>query len=124
MRRRHFLEAAATALAAAGQPIEGQEGRRNRLPHHALKLGTQHDSSDQALGVLAAFGVNHICSTLPSARMDANWSVEGLTRLRERVDSFGIRLEMVPLPLSSSYITRDRKSTRLNSSHLVISYAV
>jgi mannonate dehydratase len=106
MRRRHFLEAAATALAAAGQPIEGQEGRRNRLPHHALKLGTQHDSSDQALGVLAAFGVNHICSTLPSARMDANWSVEGLTRLRERVDSFGIRLEMVPLPLSSSYITR------------------
>jgi mannonate dehydratase len=106
MRRRHFLEAAATALAAAGQPIEGQEGRRNRLPHHALKLGTQHDSSDQALGVLAAFGVNHICSTLPSARMDANWSVEGLTRLRERVESFGIRLEMVPLPLSSSYITR------------------
>src|ERR1039457_5303774 len=106
MRRRHFLEAAATALAAAGQPIEGQEGRRNRLPHHALKLGTQHDSSDQALGVLAAFGVNHICSTLPSARMDATWSVEGRTRLRERVESFGIRLEMVPLPLSSSYITR------------------
>ena len=103
MRRRHFLEAAATAL-AAGQ-VAGQD-RPGGLSHHALKLGTQNDSSDSALGVLAAFGVNHICSTLPSARMDANWSVEGLTRLRERVESFGIRLEMVPLPLSSSYIAQ------------------
>jgi mannonate dehydratase len=104
MRRRHFLEAAAAALAAAGaasgQPAS-QDSRRSRL-----KLGTQNDSSDAALPILAALGVNHICSTLPSARMDANWSVEALTRLRERVESFGIRLEMVPLPLSSNYITR------------------
>jgi mannonate dehydratase len=102
MRRRHFLEAAATALAAghiAGQDRPGGQSRG------ALKLGTQNDSSDQALRILAAFGVNHICSTLPSAHMDANWSVEGLTRLRERVESFGLRLEMVPLPMSSSYIT-------------------
>jgi len=106
MRRRHFLEAAATALAAAGQAVEGQESRPNPLPHGALKLGTQNDSSDSSLRVLAALGVNHICSSLPSARMDENWSVEGLSRLRERVESFGIRLEMVPLPLSSSYITR------------------
>jgi mannonate dehydratase len=104
MRRRNFLEAAATALAAAGQ-VGGQD-RPAGTSRHTLKLGTQNDSSEQALGVLAAFGVNHVCSTLPSARMDANWSVEGLTRLRERVESFGIRLEMVPLPLSSNYIAR------------------
>lgn len=71
-----------------------------------MKLGTQHDSSDAALRVMAALGVNHICSSLPSAKFDENWSVEGLTKLRERVESFGIRLEAVPLPLSSSYITR------------------
>jgi hypothetical protein len=55
---------------------------------------------------LAALGVNNVCSTLPSPRLDESWSVEGLTRLRERVESAGIHLDAVPLPLSSAYITR------------------
>ena len=38
--------------------------------------------------------------------MDEAWSVESLTRLKERVESFGITLDMVPLPLSSSEISR------------------
>jgi len=71
-----------------------------------MKAGTQHDSSDETLRVMAAFGVEHICSTLPSARMDASWTVEALTQLRERVESHGIHLDMVPLPLSSNYITK------------------
>jgi mannonate dehydratase len=71
-----------------------------------MKVGTQHGSSDDILAVLAALGVNDICSALPSARFDEHWSVDGLVRLRERVESFGIRLAMVPLPLSSHYITR------------------
>jgi len=56
--------------------------------------------------VLAAFGVTHICSVLPSTKLDEHWTVEGLTRLRERVEAHGIKLEMVPLPLSSNYITK------------------
>jgi mannonate dehydratase len=71
-----------------------------------MKVATQHGDSDAILRVLAGFGVVHICSQLPSARMDAAWSVEGLTRLRERVESFGLTLDMVPLPLSSSEISR------------------
>jgi mannonate dehydratase len=71
-----------------------------------MKAGTQHGDSDAVLRVLAGFGVNHICSRLPSARMDQAWSVEELVRLRERVESFGITLDMVPLPLSSSEISR------------------
>lgn len=97
IKRRNFLEAAAAALAASkaqGQP----DHRRQR---GSLKLGTQNDSSDGALRVLAALGVGHVCSTLPSARLDENWTAPSLIRLRERVESFGIRLEMVPLPLSS-----------------------
>jgi mannonate dehydratase len=70
------------------------------------KLGTQHVSDDPTLKILSGLGVHNICSALPSKMMDANWSVDGLSKLRERVESHGIRLEMVPLPLSSAYITR------------------
>jgi mannonate dehydratase len=71
-----------------------------------MKAGTQHGVSDEILRVMASLGVNHVCGSLPSRQMDAAWSVESLTRTRERVESFGIKLEMLPLPLSSSYITR------------------
>jgi mannonate dehydratase len=71
-----------------------------------MKVGHQHYSSNEILTLLAAFGVNNICSALPSRKFDENWSVESLTKLREQVESFGIKLEMVPLPLSSAYITR------------------
>jgi len=71
-----------------------------------MTVGTQHDSSDEVLGVLAALGVSRICSRLPSPTFDESWSVEGLTKLRERVESFGIVLDMVPLPLSSNPIAR------------------
>ena len=71
-----------------------------------MKAGTQHGDSDAILRAMAGFGVNHICSRLPSPTLDDAWSVEALTRLRERVESFGLTLDMVPLPLSSSEISR------------------
>jgi len=60
-----------------------------------------HDSSDSVLPVLAAFGVR-----LPSAKFDENWSAEGLTKLRDRVEAYKIKLGYVPLPLSSSFISK------------------
>lgn len=84
----------------------GAVQRTAARPKALMKVGTQHGDSDAILRVLAGFGVNHICSRLPSRTFDAAWSVEGLTRLRERVESFGITLDMVPLPLSSSEISR------------------
>ena len=86
------------AVAATAQPAVPLV---QPAPRARMKVGTQHGSSDEILTVLAALGVDHICSALPSARLDEPWSVEGLTRLRERVESFGIHLDMVPLPLSS-----------------------
>jgi len=104
MQRRNFLHAIAsspvllspTALKAnpAPAPVKAR-----------MKAGTQHDSSNDVLTIMAAFGVDHICSALPSTKLDEPWSVEGLTRLRERVESHGIALDMVPLPMSSNYIT-------------------
>jgi mannonate dehydratase len=71
-----------------------------------MKVGTQNGDSDDLLRAFAAFGVNNICSRLPSAKLDDAWSVEGLSRLRDRVTSFGISLDMVPLPMSSVEISR------------------
>jgi mannonate dehydratase len=99
MHRRNFIQTTAAAWAAHPAP---PQPRKKAL----MKAGTQHNSSDEVLRVLAAFGVNHICGRLPSPRMDENWSVDGLKRLRDRVESHGIKLDMVPLPLSSHYITK------------------
>jgi mannonate dehydratase len=70
-----------------------------------MKAGHQHDHSEATLQALAAFGVSHICSGQLSANLD-EWSVDALTRLRKHVESFGIALDAVPLPMSSRYITR------------------
>jgi mannonate dehydratase len=108
MNRRDFVRLAGSGAAAGalgGAVIDAHAGPP--APRRALmKAGTQHGDSDEILRALAAFGVNHICSRLPSARMDGAWSVESLVRLRERVEAFGIALDMVPLPLSSLEISK------------------
>src|SRR3954470_21008801 len=71
-------------------------------PKVKMKVGTQHGHSDAILRACAAFGVNNICSGLPSSKLDEAWSVDALSRLRELVASHGISLDMVPLPMSSS----------------------
>jgi mannonate dehydratase len=75
-------------------------------PRVLMKVGTQHGSSDEILTVLSALGVDNICADLPSAKLDEKWSVESLLRLREHVESFGIHLDMLPLPMSSHPIGR------------------
>ncbi len=108
MNRRDFGHAAGIAAlgSLAGEPLAAQA-----KPRALMKVGTQHGSSDASLTVLAALGVNDICSDLPSEKLDEAWSVDGLKRLRERVESFGIHLDMVPLPLSSHYIARAENPT-------------
>ncbi len=100
MQRRTFIQAAAAPLAV------GIPGTKMYAAPAAgrMKLGTQ--STATPLNVLAALGVENICSGLPSAKFDGKWSVEDLTKLREHVESFGIKLDLVPLPLSSAYITK------------------
>ena len=117
MHRRDFVRLAGVGMAAgasAAAHAPAADGaqtaaapRPGAAPRRALmKVGTQHDSSDEVLTILAALGVTHICSRLPSARLDDQWSVEGLTRLRERVERAGIALDMVPLPMSSNALAR------------------
>lgn len=105
MNRRQFLGSALVGSAAVGTRPEADIAKSDP-PKARMKAGHQHQHSDEVLRTLAAFGVHHICSGLPSRGLDEHWSVEGLTRLRERVESFGIALDMVPLPLSSSPIAQ------------------
>ena len=109
MDRRHFIGlTSASVTGSLAHRSLGEGGLRQPTARRKalMKVGTQHGDSEAILRVLAGFGVNHICSLLPSRTLDAAWSVEGLTRLRERVESSGLTLDMVPLPLSSSEISR------------------
>jgi mannonate dehydratase len=96
-----LAEAVVTAQIASAPP----DAPSAASPKAKMKVGTQHGDSDAILRACAAFGVNNICSALPSRTMDAAWSVEGLSKLRDRVASYGISLDMVPLPMSSSEIS-------------------
>src|SRR6184192_2105964 len=101
MDRRAFL---ATPLLIA-QPFTAAQVKA-QSSRALMKVGTQHGDSDQILRAMAGFGVNHICSRLPSTRLDDKWSVDSLSRFREHVESFGVSLDMMPLPMSSNDITR------------------
>lgn len=78
---------------------------RPRRPFRAVP-GMQDYATDDFLHVYAALGVDHICSALPSKRLDERWSVDGLSRERERIESFGLHLDMLPLPLSSVDVSK------------------
>ncbi|HUR56493.1 MAG TPA: mannonate dehydratase [Opitutaceae bacterium] len=114
MRRREFLGNVAAGAAVAGLAGAGcatpatteKSAAGSRARAMRMHVGHQHDHSEMTLRALAAFGVKNICSGKIGNNLDDSWSVDGLTRLRKHVESFGIALDCVPLPLSSGYITR------------------
>ena len=65
-----------------------------------MYVGTQfRPRSDDDYRVFAQLGVEHICGYPPG---DATqWTAKVLTRYREKVESFGLTLDMIHLPLSS-----------------------
>jgi len=106
MDRRDFIRTASTAAAFAQTTIaQGPAPAPANAPRKAtMHCGTQHSDKDDVLSVMSSLGVNHICSSDLSSTLDEKWSVDGLSKLRERVEKHGIALDMVPLPLPSSVI--------------------
>ena len=102
MDRRTFLTTAAAGAAALAAHAD-EPPKPEMKPR--MKLGHQGHSSDADLKVLATLGVQHICSALPSRKLDDEWSVDALSKLRDRVEKAGVALDMVPLPMSSSLVT-------------------
>jgi len=107
MHRRKFFQAAGSALALAPAALAQSSASTASTPPRkaTMRIGTQHSDQDDVLTVMSSLGVKNICSTEISPSLDEKWSVEGLTRLRERVEKHGITLDMVPLPLPSAYIS-------------------
>lgn len=111
MDRRTFIASGAAALAVPA--VDLVAATQSRTPAAAApagtfkaKLGMQDYATDDFLHMYSAFGIEHICSSLPSKRLDEKWSVEGLVKERERIEAFGIHLDMLPLPLSSVEIAK------------------
>jgi mannonate dehydratase len=110
--RRHFLGSAAmgaTALSLA-RPMPGATAA-DRPDSGAgkpvlMKAGHQHDHSETTLRALAAFGVTNICSGQLTRDVAKDWSVDALVALRRHVESFGIKLDCVPLPMNSRDIAK------------------
>jgi len=105
MKRRDFLQIAAGVLALAGAPPPTL-AKSSRTKAN-LKLGTQHGDSDDILNMMAALGVNHICALPPSLGENEDWSVEGLTRKREHIESFGLKADALRL-LHPTYIAKSQ----------------
>src|SRR6185436_18084299 len=108
--RRRFLSGAALGAAAAGlsraPAVAASTASGAPRPPMLMKAGHQHDHSEPTLRALAAFGVKNICSGHLDRDMEKYWSVDALTRLRKHVESFGIKLDAVPLPMSSREISK------------------
>lgn len=109
--RRHFLSSAALGAGALGLAAPSRLAAATSPSAVAgkpvlMKAGHQHDHSETTLRALAAFGVTNICSGVLSRDVGKDWSVESLSALRKHVESFGIKLDCVPLPMSALDIAK------------------
>jgi len=117
MDRREFVRLAGSGISAGALAETLVSAQVARTPAAAakpaapasnvkFKVGTQHGDSDAILKAMAAFGCNNICGEMPSSKLDEKWSVEALTKHRERVESHGISLDMMPITMTSASIDR------------------
>ncbi|EIM26355.1 mannonate dehydratase [Microvirga lotononidis] len=68
-----------------------------------MYVGTQVAArEDDDYRVFAQLGLKHICADPPGK--SSSWKLDDLLRHREKVESFGLRLDMIQLPLPSSPI--------------------
>ncbi|UFN48692.1 mannonate dehydratase [Roseomonas sp. OT10] len=72
-----------------------------------MLLGTQVPArDDDDYRMFAQLGVRHVCADPPGNPHD--WSLDELLRFREKIEGFGLSLDMVQLPLSSRPIEESR----------------
>jgi len=89
-------------LARAEQPAQPLRDKRA-----LMKVGCQRGpTTDEMLQFFAQFGVKNICGQLPERDAKTPWTVAEIEKLKKKVESHGISLDMLALPLSSRPISR------------------
>lgn len=115
MDRRSFFRSAAAGAMAASQASKGvaaPTGKRVKP-----KVGTQHSVDEDVLAAMSSFGVNNVLAMRISNKLDEKWSVDGLKALVDRIGKHGISLDLVQVPLPSSFIaTHPMKAVMLAQS--------
>ncbi|MCW5977313.1 MAG: mannonate dehydratase [Bryobacteraceae bacterium] len=107
MKRRGFLSVAG-AVAAVGTPsLRAAPDSKPVL----MRLGCQSGpTDDKRLQFFKRHAVDHICGYPDAERTQERYTVEDLSRLKERCENHGVSLDMVPAPfLSSSHIDREKR---------------
>jgi mannonate dehydratase len=105
MRRRQFVTLAGLAGLGAVVPSRTSEGQGVSTAGAATGpvLGCQRAPTDlRRLQHFKRHGVDHICGYPDNEADPTSWSVESLTKLRERCAAQGVSLDMVQFPMLSS----------------------
>src|SRR5256885_6000425 len=103
------------------------EGASSFEPTSARSVASSKNSSDlRAYGSAGTVWIGRAAFLVCLGALAAAWQPFGLARWTAVVAGFVVALALVivEMRLRKAEIRTDRKSTRLNSSHLVISYAV
>jgi mannonate dehydratase len=113
MNRREFVRLAGggvSASAIAEATVSAQQARspntaRTQARKVLFKVGTGGGTTVDSLKLLSTYGVNNVTGGVGSRRLDDAWSVDSLSRRRDLAASYGVSLDMLSLPMSSSEIS-------------------
>jgi mannonate dehydratase len=117
MDRREFVRLAGSGMAAtaiaetvvsaqqAQSPAAAKAGAQKAAQKVLFKVGTGGGASVDSLKLLSTYGVNNVTGGTGSRRLDEAWSVDSLSRRRDLAASYGVSLDMLSLPMSSSEIS-------------------
>jgi mannonate dehydratase len=89
----------------AQSPAITKPGAQKAAQKVLFKVGTGGGTSADSLKLLSTYGVNNVTGGTGSRRLDEAWSVESLSRRRDLAASYGVSLDMLSLPMSSSEIS-------------------
>src|SRR5574339_62822 len=108
-----------------GNPFQTKQGSRPSCPDQAGRKGSEEGVPENLSVPLEGdrdFG--ELCGSHPGCQGPFRPPIPNVGRLLRRCSGKGLHLAMTGEPRGFSRVTADRKSTRLNSSHQAISYAV